>query len=393
MKNADIVIVGGGMVGLACAALLRDFPGKIIVLERVAPQLSTEVSNRVSAINIKSQQMLEKIGAWQRIPSEKRAPYQQMAVKERDSFAQIHFDCSEPELKSPHLSQLGHIIENQQIQFALWQQLESQANVEVVLGEPAAMNIADNGAFLSLTSGELLNAKLIIAADGANSWVRHQANIPLSSRDYQHTALVCNVKTAEPHRQTAYQVFAPEYILAFLPLNEPQSCSIVWSLPPEKAEALKNCAPEDFQRELAIAFDNQLGLPELQSTRAIYPLTARYARDFARSRLALLGDAAHTIHPLAGLGVNLGFADAICLSEQLLSLAAEGKAIGEYRHLREFERQRKLEAAKLLVAMEGLKNLFAGENPLKKLVRGLGLSLTDKLPFVKRLLIEQAAGV
>lgn len=394
MKNADIVIVGGGMVGLALAALLKDSPCQIKIIENREPHFDlTQISHRVSAINTRSQRMLEKVGVWQTLPQDRLSPYYKMAVKEKDSFANIEFDLNEPMIRTLGLSQLGFIIENQQIQYHLWQQVRQQTNTEILIAQPQKWGISDTNAVISLTNGEMISAKLVIGADGANSWVRQQAQIPLVSQDYQHTALVCNVKTAEPHQQTARQIFAPESILAFLPLHDPYSCSIVWSLPPLEAQRFVACETKAFNQALTIAFDNQLGLCELQSERAIYPLTARYARDFAQPRLALIGDAAHTIHPLAGLGVNLGFADAIALADTLNHLLEEGKDIGEYRHLRSFERQRKVEALRTLSAMGGLKALFAGDNPLKKLLRGVGLSLTNQLPPIKKLLIEQATGI
>jgi 2-octaprenylphenol hydroxylase len=393
MKSADIIIIGGGMVGLAVAGLLADTRYQIKIIERSAPTLTEETANRVSAINAASQKMLEKIGAWEKIPADRLSPYDKMQVWEKDSFAKIGFDNNDPLIKQLGLSQLGYIIENQHIQYALWQQVSQLSNVEIILSSPQTLGVSDNGAFLTLDNGEMLSAKLIIGADGANSWLRRQRSIPITSRDYQHTALVCNVKTTEPHHQTARQIFSPDSILAFLPLPDEYQCSIVWSLPPERAQQLVGCDENEFNKALTIAFDNALGLTQLQSSRAIYPLTARYARDFAQSRIALVGDAAHTIHPLAGLGVNLGFADAQCLAEELKKLVEQGKDCGEYRHLREFERQRKLEATKVLAAMEGLKQLFSGDNPLKKLVRGIGLSLTDQLPPVKRFLISQAVGI
>lgn len=392
MKSADIVIVGGGMVGLALAALLNDTLCTIKIIERNAPKLTEQTANRVSAINATSQKMLEKIGAWATIPSNRLSPYDKMAVWEKDSFAKIHFDNHEPLIKQLGLNQLGFIVENQHLQYALWQQVSQQKNVEIILSSPQTLGLSDNAAFLSLDNGEMLSAKLIVGADGAHSWVRKQAQIPLTSKDYQHTALVCNVKTAESHQQTARQIFAPDSILAFLPLPEQHHCSIVWSLPPEKAQQLVCCDEIHFNKQLNIAFDGVLGLCELTSPRAIYPLTARYARNFAQPRLALIGDAAHTIHPLAGLGVNLGFSDACCLAEELKLILHRHDDCGEYRNLRDFERKRKLEATKMLVAMEGLKQLFNGDHPLKKLIRGIGLSLTDKLPLAKRFLIEQAVG-
>lgn len=393
MKTADLIIVGGGMVGLALAGLLANTSCQIKIIEKNAPILSDEISHRVSAINLRSQQMLEKIGAWQCIPEQSRSPYEQMFVWEKDSFAKIHFDNQDHAIKQLGLEQLGFIIENQHIQSALWQKVSQQSNVEIILSTPKTLGVSDNGVFLTLENGEMLSAKLVVGADGANSWVRQQSRIPLISRDYQHTALVCNVRTVESHQKVARQIFSPESILAFLPLRDEHLCSIVWSLPPEQAKQLVECDEKQFNQALTIAFDNQLGLCELQSSRNIYPLTARYARDFAQSRIALIGDAAHTIHPLAGLGVNLGFADAITLATELAKLLSTGKDIGEYRHLRQFERVRKLEAVKVLAAMEGLKQLFSGDNPLKKLVRGVGLSLTNQNALVKKFIIEQAIGV
>ncbi|QLB15995.1 FAD-dependent 2-octaprenylphenol hydroxylase [Mannheimia granulomatis] len=391
MKSTDIVIIGGGMVGLALAGLLKDAPCKITIIEKNTPTFDADtIFHRVSAINASSQKMLEQIGAFQHIPSARLSPYSEMFVWEKDSFANIHFDNNDSEIKQLGLSQLGFILENQVIQHSLWRQVSTQSNVDYIVAMPQTLGISDNGAFLTLDNGEMISAKLVVGADGANSWVRNQTQIPLTSRDYQHTALVCNVKTSEKHGKTARQIFAEDSILAFLPLADENLSSIVWSLPPIKADELKNCSEQEFNKALTIAFDNRLGLCELQSLREIYPLTARYARDFAQSRVALVGDAAHTIHPLAGLGVNLGFADVVTLAKEIQTHLANGEDIGEYRHLRQFERERKAEAVKLLVAMEGLKQLFHGNHPIKKLFRGLGLNATDQLPFIKKLLIQQA---
>lgn len=393
MKSADIVIIGGGMVGLAFAALLKNTESQIKIIEKQVPQTTETFSNRVSAINATSEKMLEQVGALQRISTERLSPYQKMSVWEQDSFAQIEFDNSDTSIQQLGLDKLGYIIENNQIQSALWQQVSRQDNVEIILSEPNTVGVSENGAFLTLASGEMISAKLVVGADGANSWLRRQMHIPLISKDYEQTALVCNVKTAEPHTHTARQIFSADSILAFLPLADEHLCSIVWSLPTEKAKQLQHCEVQQFNRELTIAFDNRLGLVELQTERATYPLTARYARDFAQSRIALIGDAAHTIHPLAGLGVNLGFADAITLAQEVRQHLMLGHDIGEYRHLRRFERTRKSEAVKLLTAMEGLKQLFQGDHPVKKLIRGIGLSATNQLPILKKLLIEQAVGV
>ncbi|WGE89761.1 FAD-dependent monooxygenase [Actinobacillus arthritidis] len=393
MKSADIVIIGGGMVGLALAALLADTDLQIKIIERHIPKIDHTFSNRVSAINATSEKMLKQIGAFQLIPSERLSPYQKMSVWEQDSFASIEFDNNDPAIQQLALDQLGFIIENKQIQTALWQKVSQQNNVEIILSSPQTIGISETGAFLTLENAEMISAKLVIGADGAHSWLRKQTHIPLTSKDYEQTALVCNVKTVESHQYTARQIFSPESILAFLPLPDQHCCSIVWSLPPDKAQQLQECDERQFNQALTIAFDNRLGLVEVQSERAIYPLVARYARDFAQSRIALIGDAAHTIHPLAGLGVNLGFADAMTLAEEIKQHAVAGNDIGEYRNLRRFERIRKAEAIKLLTAMEGLKQLFNGNHPLKKFIRDIGLSVTDQLPPLKKFFLAQAVGV
>ena len=194
MKNADIVIVGGGMVGLAFAVQLADTDLQIKVIEQYPPSPPTdEITHRVSAINFASQEMLEKVGAWQKISVDRLSPYMQMSVCEKDSFAKIHLDNHDPLIQQLGLEQLGFIVENQQIQWALWQLINQQSNVEVLIDSPKTLGVSDNGAFLTLVSGEVISTKLVVGADGANSWVRNQAKMPLISQDYQHTALICNV--------------------------------------------------------------------------------------------------------------------------------------------------------------------------------------------------------
>ena len=389
MKVFDIAIIGGGRVGLALAASLRNSPVKIAVIEGFPEKEPIEqLSNRVSAINLASEKMLQELGIWQSLLDLRATAYNKMDVWEKDSFAQIQFDT-----QSLGLSHLGHIIENHLIQHQLWQKVQAQKNVEIITALPQHLGLTESNVILSTNDAQMLSAKLIVGADGANSWLRKQADIPLIFRDYGHHALVCNVKTTEPHENCARQIFAKDSILAFLPLHQQNLCSIVWSLPPQQATALLNAEQDEFNKVLSVAFDNRLGLCEVQGERKTVPLTARYARSFAKNRIALVGDAAHTIHPLAGLGVNLGFQDAIALAQEISKNLELGVDIGEYRYLRHYERWRKTEAVKMLVAMQGLKDLFNGDNPLKKLVRGIGLSTTNHLGFVKEQLIKQALGI
>lgn len=391
MVQYDLVIVGGGMVGLALAAALKQSSLKIAIIEGQLPDpvLAATPDNRVSALSLASQQILRGVGAWEGILSRRLQGYEQMQVWERDSFARIEFDAA-----SLGLPWLGHIVENRVIQLALQEAISGARHIDLLA--PARAKSLQQGqacALLTLEDGRTLSTRLVVAADGAHSWVRKQADIPLTSWDYGHHALVATVRTAEGHGAVARQIFSPAGPLAFLPLWQPDLCSIVWSLPANEALRLQGCDEESFNRALTAAFDARLGLCRVEGARSAIPLTARYARDFARERLVLVGDAAHTIHPLAGQGVNLGLQDAAALAQTLLANVAKDQEIGTLAGLRGYERWRKTEASRMLAAMEGLKRLFGGGHPLKKLVRGLGLSAVDAMTPLKQSLIRSAMGL
>lgn len=392
MQSVDVAIVGGGMVGLALACGLQGSGLRIAVLEQqVAQKLAHDAppALRVSAINGASEKLLTRLGVWSAIEAQRVSRYHGMEVWDRDSFGRISFDD-----KSFGFSHLGHIVENAVIHQALWERAQNAQDI-TVLAPVEMQQIAwgENEAFLTLKDGTMLTARLVVGADGARSWLRQQADIPLASWDYRHHALVATIRTAEPHDAVARQVFHGDGVLAFLPLSDPYLCSIVWSLSPQEAERLREADEEIFNQALTVAFDNRLGLCQVQSERQVFPLTGRYARQFAAHRLALVGDAAHTIHPLAGQGVNLGFMDAAELIAEVRRLHDQGKDIGQYLYLRRYERSRKHSAALMLAGMQGFRELFAGSNPAKKLLRDIGLKLADTLPGVKPQLIRQAMGL
>ena len=392
MQSVDVAIVGGGMVGLAVACGLQGSGLRVAVLEQHLPQpqaADAPYALRVSAINAASEKLLSHLGVWSTIVALRASTYHGMEVWEKDSFGRIAFDDT-----SMGFSHLGHIVENAVIHHALWQ--KAQSCKDITLLAPAELQQVawgENDAFLTLKDGSMLTARLVVGADGARSWLRDKADIPLTFWDYRHHALVATIRTVEPHAAVARQAFHGDGILAFLPLSDPHLCSIVWSLSPQEAERLQQAPEDEFNRALSVAFDNRLGLCQVESERQLYPLTGRYARQFAAHRLALVGDAAHTIHPLAGQGVNLGFMDAAELIDEIRRLHRQGKDIGQHLYLRRYERSRKHSAAMMLAGMQGFRDLFAGDNPAKKLLRDIGLKLADTLPGVKPQLIRQAMGL
>ncbi|MFP2238720.1 FAD-dependent 2-octaprenylphenol hydroxylase [Pseudescherichia vulneris] len=392
MQSVDIAIVGGGMVGLAVACGLQGSGLRVAVIESHQPQpveADAAPQLRVSAINAASEKLLSRLDVWNDITAERASRYHGMEVWDKDSFGRIAFDD-----ESLGYSHLGHIIENGVIHHALWRKAQRSKDITLMApAELAQVAWGENEAFLTLKDGNMLTARLVIGADGANSWLRNKADIPLTSWDYRHHALVATIRTTEPHQAIARQVFHGEGILAFLPLSDPHLCSIVWSLPPDDAAKMQQADGAAFNQALNVAFDNRLGLCEVESERQVFPLTGRYARQFAAHRLALVGDAAHTIHPLAGQGVNLGFMDAAELIDEIRRLHTQGKDFGQHFYLRRYERSRKHSAALMLAGMQGFRELFAGVNPAKKLLRDIGLKLADTLPGVKPQLIRQAMGL
>lgn len=391
MQSFDVTIVGGGMVGLALAAALKKSDMRIAVIEgQMIDESMDDIPDiRVSALNRASEVFLKNINAWHGIEKRRLSEYTGMYVWEKDSFASVSFDA-----ESLYQPNLGYIIENKVIQQSLLEQVKQQDNVTLFMScHCQSLSMGESEAWLVLDNGSSMTTKLVVGADGANSWVRNQSQIPLTHWDYGHAALVANVVTELSHDGIARQIFTPEGPLAFLPMADEHLCSIVWSTEPSRAEQLQKMSDEEFNKSLTVEFDNQLGLCEVKSSRQVYPLKMRYARDFIQERIALVGDAAHTIHPLAGQGVNLGFLDAASLAETLLEVWNEGQDIGRKKNLRGYERWRKAEASKMIAAMQSFKMLFDGDLPLKKLVRGVGMSLFNELTVPKDELMKRALGL
>jgi 2-octaprenylphenol hydroxylase len=388
-QTYDVAIVGGGMVGLATAIGLANADLNVVVIDAGTIQaVSGEPKLRVSAINKASQQLLQNLGAWQYLDDNRVSPYQKMSVWDKDGLGKIEFDAHS--ISETHL---GSIIENDAISYALAKRASEISNLTHLEGQRLErIAFGEREAWLTLANGDNISAAVVVAADGANSWVRQQCSIPLTFWDYGHHAIVATVRTELAHDATARQAFLPGGPLAMLPLYDDHLCSIVWSVSPDQAKQLLALDEVEFSKALTAALDGRLGLCQVISERQSFPLRMRYARHFARHRLVLAGDAAHTIHPLAGQGVNLGFLDAASIIDTFTQLHEQGKDLGEYSHLRALERWRKAEAMEMIATMEGFKRLFAGSNPLKKAVRDIGLTLVDNVAGLKTVFIKQAMG-
>jgi len=404
MQKFDVLIVGGGMVGLTTAlAIRKNSPLTVAIVDnQPLSELTLEADVRVSAVNTVSQQLFENLNVWQAIKNERVQPYQHMHIWDKLGYGKIDFnlnDLSERE----HNGQLGWIIENSVIRNALWHQAEQDPLITFFTQEKLN-NIAmgDSEVFASFNEQAPITAKLVIGADGANSWVRKQMKMSLTFRDYDHHAIVATVKTPQGHDNTAWQVFSKTGPLAFLPLalNNKGSdlCSIVWSTSPEEAKRLTQLTAQDFSKALTAAADGKLGNITLVSERYTYPLTMRFAQDFIKDRVVLVGDAAHTIHPLAGQGVNLGLLDASALAETLTASFQDNQSKTSGNQwlstvqLKQYQRWRKAEAAEMIAAMEAIKQVFTPQPAPIKLLRGLGMSIIDQIKPIKNILIKQALG-
>ncbi|MDP7591844.1 MAG: FAD-dependent monooxygenase [Litorilituus sp.] len=404
MKKFDVLIVGAGMVGLTLALALRKSTTLTIAIADTLPvnALTDDPEVRVSAINVASKTIFEHLDVWSNFESERLQSYQHMHIWDNAGGGKLNF--SNTDLKGfPKNDHLGWIIENKVIRNSLWQKAQQDEGIcfftdsklaNVAMGESEVFASFETSHCTGNSSQTPIIAKLVVGADGANSWLRKQMGIALISRDYDHHAIVATVKCQQGHSNTAWQTFLPTGPLAFLPLF-PESadiCSIVYSTSPEEAKRLTALSAQDFAKELTAACDGKLGTIELISQRVTYPLTMRLAQDFVKDRMVLIGDAAHTIHPLAGQGVNLGLLDAASLVDSLASLSP-GHDLADAKVLKAFSRYRKTEAAEMITAMEAIKQTFAVQLGGFKLLRGLGMSLLDNLKPVKKIMIEQALGL
>jgi len=387
----DILIVGGGMVGATIACALGNTPLRIGVVEAYEAETEwpeEEFDIRVSAITRATQRVFAAIGAWDGMVTRRVCAYSHMKVWDATGSGEIDFDAAD--IGEPDL---GLIVENRVILAALLERMAQFDNVELLC--PAKVSELDrnaDGVTLTLEDGRALHGKLIVGADGANSWVREQAGIDTTGWAYDQTAVVATIKTSKHHQDTCWQRFMPTGPLAFLPLPVGYS-SIVWSTSPERATELVEMEESRFLDELQLAFGDKLGRMESTGPRGAFPLVLRHANRYTDNRLVLTGNAAHAIHPLAGQGLNLGVSDAAALAEVLLEAHGAKQDIGDMAVLRRYERWRKADNVAVMAAMDGFKRIFSNDNNLLKVVRNVGMSLADKAGPAKNLMIRRAMGL
>jgi 2-octaprenylphenol hydroxylase len=389
----QIAIVGGGLVGATLACALGGTGLTVaLVEERPRQEFRFDPARgygaRVSAVNLASRNILQTYGIWDALPPERLGIFRQMHVWDAAGKGSIHFDSADIGVPA-----LGYIIENQLLQEAMETRLRQLGSVQWL--RPASLQrvqVESGQARLLLSTGDQLTVQLVVGADGSRSRVRELTGIPAVVRDYAQTALVATVKTEVRHQETAWQRFLPDGPLAFLPLPEGYS-SIVWTTRPGPAGVLMEMAAAEFCKELETAFASRLGAITEMEDRSIFPLRSLQVRQYVRPRLALVGDAAHTIHPLAGQGVNLGFLDAASLTEAILRSPRPDGDAGNLAALRYYERWRKGHNQAMGAIMDGFRWLFGESSFPWPWLRNTGLRASDRLGPFKHAIIRHAAGL
>ncbi|MFZ5503705.1 MAG: UbiH/UbiF family hydroxylase [Pseudomonadota bacterium] len=404
--NFDVIIIGGGLVGASLAAALRHSGLSLALVEGGADPLPTPHPNplplagegvdeslrdavsdswdsRIYAISPGSRRFLGQAGAWALLDPNRIAPVEAMRVF-GDAGAQLEFSAYQ--MGAP---ELACILENSALHHALWQRLQQQDNLTLL--HPAccaALTLGTETIELTLADGRSLTASLLVGADGRDSWVRQQAGIAAAPLDYRQSGVVANFGCELPHRGIAHQWFQPDGILALLPLPG-NRVSMVWSVSPEKSAELLALPPDALCDRVSAAAQHTLGALQLITPAAAFPLRLLALPKISAPRVALIGDAAHNMHPLAGQGVNTGFRDARQLAQLLVERGAQYDC-GDAQLLRAYERKRKEDLYTMQVTTYGLKHLFNNDDPVLRRLRNFGLSVTDHLAPLKKMLMRHA---
>ncbi|MBC7787541.1 MAG: FAD-dependent monooxygenase [Methylophilaceae bacterium] len=399
--DTDIILVGAGLVGMAAAISLAQLGYQVVLVDQKAVNvesmnvdISDDLDSRIYAISPTTVQWLKTLGVWQLIDIKRTNPINAMKI-----FGDTNTCSNASELNllaiEANAQNLGFIVENQQLMHGLWKILQT-LNIKVITNvECESLKLTQQKASLVLMNQQHIEAQLIVAADGSNSWLRAQTDIPIRTKSYQHTAIVANLSCEMSHQNVAKQWFGgfesdnfgSNSVLAFLPLPHNQ-ISIVWSLATEKAQALMNLNDTDFLAQLSLQCGGGLGDLQLVSQRLSFDLSKQNCMRLIAERLVLVGDAAHQIHPMAGQGVNLGFRDVMALEKVLAKIKSDRQPIDQ-RALREYERARSADISSMMLLTDGLHRLFSNKTSFLKILRNWGLSSINQQLLVKKLLIKQ----
>lgn len=398
----DVAIVGGGMVGGTLAMLLARQGFHIAVVEAgdMAPQWAAEkVDPRVSALTAASQQLFESLSLWPAMVGRRVTPYTKMDVWDGTGNGAVQFDAEDVMVPV-----LGHIVENSVITDTLHAAMQQQPEIHCfaaarvdAVSDLQSEEASNTSRVLTLDDGRSLTARIVVAADGARSPLRRMLGIGTDAWDSHQMAIATTVTHECSHQQCARQVFLATGPLAFLPVDGPESAphhmsSIVWSANTAEAERLMSLSNQDFAESLSAAFENRLGSITSLGERAAFPLIQRHAKRYVLPSFALVGDAAHGIHPLAGQGANLGFLDVAVLTEELVKARQQGAPLSDLRVLARYERRRRTDNATILKAMEAFCRGFGEQNVWVALARNAGLSAVNRFMPLKRFFIRQALG-
>lgn len=388
----DVAVVGGGMVGAATALALARAGFATALIEARAPSpwsLQDEVDLRVVGLAPSSIALLDDLGVWASIRDSRAGPYAHMHVWDAATGATIHFDAADD-----GRDLLGYIVENNLVQWTLWQALEEAGVRRLCPAQVSGYEVLEDRVQLALTGADMdvLSARLLVAADGAASPLRSMAGIETEGRDYAQRGVVAHVRTERPHEGTAWQRFQETGPLALLPLADGRS-SIVWSLPEAEAQRVLSLDDQAFCDALGVASDFRLGRIVASTKRAAFPLRLQLACSYQAERLVLLGDAAHTVHPLAGQGVNLGLRDVVELRDTLVAAREAGSDMAAAHVLRRYARRRRSADTFDALSFDALARIYAWQSPALVAARGLGVRLVNKLSPIKRRLAGHAAGL
>ncbi|MFM0218996.1 MULTISPECIES: UbiH/UbiF family hydroxylase [Paraburkholderia] len=385
-QTFDAAVIGGGLVGKTAALALTQGGLRVALLAQPCAPLDAGASfdSRVYALSSSSQALLERLRVWQALDLSRLGPVYDMRVY-GDAHAELHFSAFQASVP-----QLAWIVESSVIERALDAALRFQPNLTWIDSRAQALDFTADSGSVGLANGSVLAADLLVGADGAHSWVRAQIGSKMNRRDYRQTGVVANFKAEKPHGETAYQWFKDGEIIALLPMPDGH-VSLVWSARTEHAERLIALDPAQLAAEVERVTGGQLGGLDCVTPAQGFPLALQTVDRLVAPRVALVGDAAHLIHPLAGQGMNLGLRDVAALAD-VVAGKESFRDLGDMVLLRRYERARREDIRALMIATDGLQKLFSVPGPLAKIVRNSGMAFVGAQPFIKRWLVSAALG-